>query len=308
MNTWQAAEAVDLITAARSAFDVFGPDSSTPAGKRAGRRLHRALIAAVHPDRAVAAGLDRAVAAQATADLNRLYDAWVTVGSNVQGPHVVGPRNVFALRERLWATPATVAYGTEDPLVRVEITRGAGVSAQPLGFLRDALAAQRMDAFVPEVLESAITDGHQWMAYRLPAGMRSLRDVHAAYPAGLDGRDWAWMARRILMTLAAANRTHGALTLDTVLIHPDEHGVMLTGWGPAGRGCHLDGAAVADLFAIMLNIKAAQQVSFARASERISPSRQLHEYDLLLQRLYGERRFRRFTLADQTTATSTGMR
>ncbi|ORM33377.1 hypothetical protein [Williamsia sp. 1135] len=308
MNTWHPAEVVDLITQARSAFDVFGPDSSTPAGKRAGRRLHRALIAAVHPDRAAAAGLDRALAAQATAELNRLYDAWMTVDADVRGPHVVGPHSTYVLKGRLWATPGTVAYRTDDPLVRVEIARQVGVGAQPLGFLYDALAAQRMDAFVPEVVESAITDGHQWTAYRLPAGMRSLREVHAAYPAGLDGRDWAWMARRILMTLAAANRTHGALTLDTVLIHPAEHGVMLTGWEPARGGGDIDGAAVADLFAIMLGDSAAQQVLFAGASERLSLSRQLHEYDLLLQRLYGERRFRRFTLADQTTATSTGTR
>ncbi|OZG26009.1 hypothetical protein BH683_028230 [Williamsia sp. 1138] len=308
MNTWQPIEVVELIAQARSASDVFGLDSSTPAGKRAGRRLHRALIAAVHPDRAAAAGLDRALAARAAAELNRLYDTWMTVDPDVQGPHVVGPRNSYALKERLWTTPGTVVHCTDDQQVRVEIARQVGGGAQPLGFLHDALAAQRMDAFVPEVLEAAITDGHQWTAYRLPAGMRSLREVHAAYPAGLDGRDWAWMARRILMTLAAANRTHGALTLDTVLIHPDQHGVMLTGWGPARRGGHLDGVAVADLFEIMLGASAAQQVSFARASERLSPSRRLHEYDLLLQRLYGERRFRRFALTDQTTATSTGTR
>lgn len=300
------AEAIDLITRARKPSDVFGVDCATPAGKRAGRRLHRALIAAVHPDRAAAAGLDRAVAERVAAELNRLYDGWTTVSSDIQGPHVVGPQNVYALHDRVWSTPGTVAYRAEDPRVRVEIARRVGTGPQPLRFLHDALAAGGMGAFVPEVLESAITDGHQWVAYRLPAGMRSLVEVHAAYPAGLDGRDWAWMARRILMTLAAANRTHGALTLDTVLIHPADHGVMLTGWGSAGGGREVDGTALSEIFATMLGGSAAQQVNFAKASAGVSRTRQLHEYDLLLQRMYGERRFRPFALADnQTTAAST---
>jgi hypothetical protein len=309
MNTWKPAEAIELIIMARKPSDVFGSDSASPAGNRAGRRLHRVLIAAVHPDRAVAAGLDRVVAEQATATLNQLYDSWrsATVdaaGSGIGGPHVVGPHHIYPLIDRVWATTEVAAYSTDDPLVRVEVARRTGAGTQVLEFVQDALAAQHMDAFVPTLVETAVTDGHRWVAYRLPAGMRSLREVHGAYPGGLDGRDWAWMARRILMTLAAANRTHGGLSLDTVLIHPADHGVMLTGWGQAGRNREVDGAAVAEIFAAMLRDSERQQNSFAQASQRIAPSRQLREYDLLLRRLYGERRFRPFALPDQATAAS----
>jgi hypothetical protein len=307
MNTWTPEEAMELITQACKPSDVFGGDSATPAGKRAGRRLHRVLIAAVHPDRASTAGIDRAAAARATAELNQLYDRWMSDHVGVNGPHVVAPQRTYPLNNRIWSTSDVVAYSTDDPLVRVELARHAGTTTLALEFVRDALAAQHMDAFVPEFVETAVTEGHRWVAYRLPDGMRSLREVNAAYPGGLDGRDWAWMARRVFMTLAAANRTHGALSLDTVLIHPADHGVMLTGWGPAGQDREADGLALAEIFLTMLGARAPQQVSFARASRGLPPDRQLREYDLLLRRLYGQRRFRPFVLADQTTAASTRM-
>jgi hypothetical protein len=308
MNTWTSAEAIELITKACRPSDVFGTDSVSPAGTRAGRRLHRVLVAAVHPDRAAAAGIDRVVAEQATATLNQLYDSWRSRPADPTGPRDAGPHHIYPLVDKVWATTEVAAYITDDPLVRVEVARQAGAGTQVLEFVQDALAAQRMDAFVPTLLETAVTDGHRWVAYRLPAGLRSLREVHDAYPGGLDGRDWAWMARRILMTLTAANRTHGGLSLDTVLVHPADHGVMLTGWGQAGRNREVDGAAVAEIFAMMLGDRAPQQVSFAQASQRIAPSRQLREYDLLLRRLYGERQFRPFALPDQTTAASTRTR
>ena len=155
------------------------------------------------------------------------------------------------------------------------------------------VAARGMSAFVPDTVDAAVTDGRGWIAYRIPETMASLREVREAYPDGLDGRDWAWMLRRILMTLAAAGRAHGALTVDTVLIEPEQHGVLLTGWTAALGG---DGAALADLTDAMLAPGEPRQSQFMRAAQRLSPERQLAEYDLLLRHVYGRRRFRPFTI------------
>lgn len=287
-----------MITNAQRPSDVFGDDARTPAGARAGRRLHRALAAAVHPDHAATMGLDRDVAAQATAELNRLYAAWKAAPTvSTAAPHVVGTRGVYPLAARIWATDDVAAYGTDDRRVRVEIARhGSGGHVGVLDTVCRTLGAQGLGAFVPEILDAAETAGRQWVAYRLPAGMASLRQVHDACPQGLDGRDWAWMARRLLMTLDAVERPHGGLSLDTVLIHPEGHGVVLTGWQGTRTS---DGNDLAELFTTMLGDRSARQVAFMRAATTIDPMRRCREYDLLLRKLYGERRFRPFELVDQ---------
>ncbi len=288
--------ALALIEGAHDASDLFGDRTDDPAGLRTARVRHRRLVAAVHPDRAAALGVDPARAEQATATLNALYDAWM------QAPHLVGPTATHVLRARLWTTDATSCYRTDDPLVRVEITRrgGGGARVAALAEARTRLARHGLGAFVPEIVDEAVTSGHRWLAYRLPDGLHSLREVRTAYRAGLDGRDWAWMARRILMTLDAAERMHGGLTLDTVLIHPRRHGVVLTGWVTPPRSEHQaatdDGAAIATLFDEMLAADESRQRRFACGAAQLNPRRTLAEYDLLLRHLYGPRRFRPFTL------------
>ena len=73
------------------------------------------------------------------------------------------------------------------------------------------------------------------------SGFRSLADVRAAFPAGVDPRDAAWMWRRLLVAIGAAHRAgviHGAVLPEHVLIHPAVHGLVLVDWcysvsGPA---------------------------------------------------------------------------
>lgn len=100
-------------------------------------------------------------------------------------------------------------------------------------------------------------------------------------------------AIRILMTLDAATAPHGGLSLGTVLIHPEERGVVLIGWGDDDRP---DGLAIADLFDAMLGTAEHRQRAFARQAIGLAPGRRLGEYDLLLQALYGPHRFRPFTM------------
>ena len=166
------------------------------------------------------------------------------------------------------------------------------------------------------------------------SGFRSLADVRAAFPAGVDPRDAAWMWRRLLVAIGAAHRAgviHGAVLPEHVLIHPAEHGLVLVDWcysasGPAGRvraivrryqrwyppevlagdpaGPDLDIWLATRCMAELIGGRApGRMAAFARGCLLASPGRRpqdawrlLAEFDELLERLYGPRRFRPFAM------------
>lgn len=165
-------------------------------------------------------------------------------------------------------------------------------------------------------------------------GFVTLADVHAAYPRGLDPRDTAWMWRRLLVAVGFAHRAgviHAAVLPEHVLIHPAEHGLVLVDWcyaitQPGGVAVALP-AAYADWYPaevrsrqapgpdldtwlvtrcmthLMGGLAPPSLATFARgctlprASLRPSDAWQLlTELDALLERLYGPRTFRPFTM------------
>jgi len=67
----------------------------------------------------------------------------------------------------------------------------------------------------------------------------SLADVHHRYVHGLDPRHVVWMWRRVLEVLAHVHGigwSHGAVSLEHMLVHPGDHGIFLIGWSRAQRG------------------------------------------------------------------------
>lgn len=162
-------------------------------------------------------------------------------------------------------------------------------------------------------------------------GFVSLADVKAAYPDGLDARDLAWIWRRCLAAVSLLSEleiVHGSLVPEHILIHPHEHGVQLCGFTssvPAGQTIKVLGGGprwlyapevkakeeathATDLYTLhktmqyMLHRDAPKQFSafirgvcFDRPAVRPHDARVLlGEYDELLERLYGPRRFRVF--------------
>ena len=57
MNQITAAEAIERITQAGSARDLFAGDYTQPAAARRARRTYRLLIALIHPDLATRNGI-----------------------------------------------------------------------------------------------------------------------------------------------------------------------------------------------------------------------------------------------------------
>lgn len=170
-------------------------------------------------------------------------------------------------------------------------------------------------------------------------GFHTLDAVRAAYPGGVDPRDAAWMWRRLLVALGWAHRAgvvHGAVVPDHVLIHPARHGLVLVDWcysvvaDPTGTvpalveryrdlyppevtrrrpatpatDIHMASLCMADL---MGGRVPRPLRSFVRGCTLPAEARRPHdawrllaELDEVLERLYGPRAFRPFTVPDGT--------
>ncbi|MCE7001110.1 adenylate cyclase [Saccharothrix sp. S26] len=325
-------EALERVERAGSAADLFGPVDPDPARRKEAQRLYRGLAAVLHPDRV---GPHDTRAHAASAELTRLHHEWL----HAAPVELRTDRATYRLAARHAVGSVANLYRTDGPHV-VKVVRNPALN--PLLHAEwDAL--RRLARF---------TDEHRWLRPYYPHlvdtsgdvargsraftvlaplldGFVTLADVHRAFPRGLDGRDYAWMHRRLLRAVAGAHRVglvHGAITADNVLVHPGQHGIVLAGWTfavtagerplatdktipyppevHAGRpvtpatDVHMAHTLMLDLLA---DDETAQR-RFARGCTQDDPARRpdavdlLDEYDDLLDDLYGERTFRPFAL------------
>ncbi|MEU9000143.1 molecular chaperone DnaJ [Streptomyces caniferus] len=166
-----------------------------------------------------------------------------------------------------------------------------------------------------------------------PDGFHTLAEVHDAHPGGLDPRDAAWMWRRLLAALGwahRAGRVHGAVLPEHVLVHPGLHGLVLVDWcystAPGDRVPALverhraayppevtgrrpateatDIHLASHTMATLMGERTPKPMrAFLRGCTLPAEARRPHdawqllaELDALLDRLYGPRTFRPFTM------------
>jgi hypothetical protein len=174
---------------------------------------------------------------------------------------------------------------------------------------------------------------HVVNAFAPLTGFHTLAEVAAAHPGGLDPRDAAWMWRRLLTALGWAHRArlvHGAVFPEHVLIHPQLHGLVLVDWCyatatgtdipvllpryagsyPPEATAHLPATPATDIhlaslcMAQLIGDRTPPQMrAFLRGCTLPEQHRRpqdawqlLAELDDLLERLYGPRTFRPFTM------------
>ncbi|MEV7551198.1 adenylate cyclase [Amycolatopsis sp. NPDC089917] len=296
-------------------------------------RRYRELAAALHPDR----NPGDARAHEAAATLNRRYDDWkrarrqtvttATSSYTLTAPHAVGS--------------VATTYRTTGPHL-VKLVRDPALN--PLIHAEWA-ALRTLDGFTerhrwlrpyyPRLLDTSgpVARGDRAFSVLDPLvdGFVTLAAIGEAFPDGLDGRDYAWMHRRLLRAVAGAHRAglvHGHLTADNVLVHPGQHGIVLAGWSFAVEAGALPLAAdnsaeyppevhkglpmtaatdVHMLHRLMLSLLApaeTRQREFATWCTQDDPAQRpdavdlLDEYDDLLGELYGPRTFRPFTIPE----------
>jgi hypothetical protein len=220
-RTMNTADAIALITAADDPDQLFG--RADPGG------TYRRLARLTHPDSA--------------------------------GPHASG---AFAKLSMLWRARERVTIRTRDqtyelrrPAFRGDLASLYEVHNGLLKLVREsscndlmvrearalrAIADRGDPRYLPYVPRLVETFRHRDPAtgtvrranvIAAAPGLRSLAEVAAQHPHGLDARDAAWMWRRLLVVLGLAHRAgvvHGAVLPEHVLIQPGEHGVVLVDW------------------------------------------------------------------------------
>jgi hypothetical protein len=331
-------EALEMVERARSGAGLFGPPTSDSARRGEVRRLYRELAAVLHPD-VTGAGDVRAHAA--SAELTRMHHEWLH-GVTVELRTATG---AYRIGEPFAVGSVANVYETDGPQV-VKVVRNPVLNPLPHSEWAALRALERftnehrwLRPYYPRLLDTSgdVRRGERAFTVLAPLtdGFVTLADVRRAYPGGLDGRDYAWMHRRLLKALAGAHRiglVHGAVTAENVLVHPEKHGIVLAGWSFAvesGQRLLATSKAISyppevaegepvtaatdvhmahTLMLELLHRNEKRQITFARGCTQDRPARRpdavdlLGEYDDLLEDLYGKRVFRPFALPHQTGA------
>lgn len=324
------AEALERVEGARSPADLFGPFDA--ARKEEVRRLIRALALVLHPDRV---GEEDTRAHVASAKVTQLHRMWLHSDQVV----LRTARSAYPITGRHAVGSVANVYRTDGPHV-VKVVRAPALNPlmhaewdalRRLGRLTDEHPWLR--PYYPRLVDESGDVGRGERAFTvleaLLDGFVTLADVRRAFPGGLDGRDYAWMHRRLLRAVAGAHRiglVHGAIVAENVLVHPERHGIVLVGWTfgvtagerllatdktvsyppevrdrrpvTAATDVHMAHTLMLDLLAENEH----RQRTFARWCTQDDPGRRpdsvdlLTEYDELLEELYGERTFRPFAL------------
>lgn len=156
-------------------------------------------------------------------------------------------------------------------------------------------------------------------------GFYTLAEVLEDYPAGISGKDVAWMYRRLLVALGNAHDagiSHGAPTREAFLIQPETHALILTNWQfsqELENNIHMVTAETKTYYEADKRTSAKKDLQIASeavlgllhgtSSKRIksfllgmsrypteSARSALQEFDSLLKELWGERKFHEFKM------------
>lgn len=306
--------------------------------------IYRRLARAVHPD--LYPDADKKLASKAFVKLTEYWELHQKPSKKASkalredvittGKHEYILGDIFSDRGIYSRYTATYDAGHEN--VQVLITKEAidndltAQYAQTLKKLNDTPEAFR--GFYPELVESfryRTPDNvdHATIVQRLPEGFVPLSKVVEVYPQGIHGRDVAWIFKRILTALGNAHDlglVHGAPTLDSFLILPEQHGIILSEWqysvetgnplkalqgeyksdypekvfNKEAVDYHLDLQIAAKAAQRLLRKDAPRQFNiFFKAcmtTKHLTCAQLLREFDLLLERLYGKPTFHPFTL------------
>ena len=252
-----------LLARARSAEEVFGQLAGTRVEMfESARGTFRHMAKALHPDRYhKASEVERADAA-----FKKLMHFWEQARVSIENGTYGVTADTFApftlhTRKSLYTIERLIAYGDLCAVYAGNTARADGQrsvllkvplkpenndlvtnEARILKHLRTSQEYEKLRHFVAQLIdtfsyqEEASGMVRQVNVLAYTEGLFSLKEVRAAYAQGVDARDMAWIWRRLLVALGLAHANtvlHGAVLPTHVLIHPQQHGVVLIDWSYA---------------------------------------------------------------------------
>lgn len=241
----------DVILAASRPEDVFGTldDGDQLACLR---RRFRKLAATVHPDKAGGSGdafvrlhelLARAQRAVLAGVYGRAEATYARLSARGRDYEMVAllargdVANVFS--GTCDGDPAVLKVARTDAHGHLLVNEAKILRA----FASDDVVEPRGRAFVPELVDSFVyrrgSVNRRVNALPELEDFYTLEQVLAAYPGGVPWWHMAWMFRRLLVAVGFAHANgvvHSAVLPPHVLIHPEQHGLVLIDWTMAVTG------------------------------------------------------------------------
>ena len=169
----------------------------------------------------------------------------LAVCPDVRPVTITSPKRTYTVRERLAVGDVADVYlasAPNEPLCTLKVSRVPEGRAlldnerKVLTYLLSRAGDTTYRNYLPPLAESfAVEDrfARRVNVFLHEPGLCSLEQVHERHPA-LDGRHLAWIFKRLLAVLGfchARGTLHAAVLPCHVLIHPDNHGLRLVGWG-----------------------------------------------------------------------------
>jgi hypothetical protein len=319
--------------------DLFDPKDQSD-------RKYRNLLRRAHPDMFTTPE-DIADANKAFIYLNSLWEKYSNPTRNKTPTNTIKTKkHTFTVEEKMWEDGSfTTLKATYDAGYKTAYISIPGSPKDNDLFVNGGRALKKLKktvpekyrVYYPELLEAFRLSNNgkmlQALATTKPENLYSLKEVLEDYPEGISLKDLAWIFRRTLVAVGNANDAgiiHGGINLDSILIEPEMHGLLLTNWQYSVEEGEkliatpidskhfypkeiLEGSAVDYKLDIRLAAETMLQLGGKQLNRPFNAflkgclvtsvpkaSQLLKEFDELIEKLWGERTFHKFEMKRKT--------
>lgn len=340
-------EAKQVLEAANATI-LFGKNE-----KRA-KINYRRLAKSIHPDM-FSKQSDKDEANKAFQKLNELWESYNgssngepnTTTTKTKPNTVKTSKREYALVQEILGDPFftrfNATYDDGHLNATVLLTANSGDDDLTENHIRAIRKIQQdipkeFQAFYPDIVElfqhEKDNEKRRGIVQTHHEGLVPFNKIMERYPKGISGRDVAWIFRRMLVAVGNAHDiglVNSAITMDTLYIQPEQHGVVLSDWqysvdeGQTLRAVppkwkiyypeiYLNKAKVTPSLDINMCAQVANMLlgkdepkqfrTFFKVCSKektLDASTLLREFDILLERLYGKPKFHPFTLGENNS-------